>query len=114
MYNIYIYHFITLLGRNCLVFLRTALPVLYAYAAEIACLRCFQRVYFIVGCTWLRGRISSVPCWVSRPRQLAGSGEECAVEADDIPLPRVLTFCFGSRAFDVAVADASICLGVRA
>ena len=91
-----------------------------------------------VSCTWLRGRISAVPRWVSRPRHLGGAAGSALWGRISFPshpdiwrkvqlvcvstysdsktrsLRSFLTFCFGSRAFDVAVADASICLGVRA
>ena len=45
------------------MFLSTAL---FPYAAEIACLpSSSEHILLRVGCTWLRGRISSVPCRVS-------------------------------------------------
>ena len=129
MYNIYLwFHYFIRpqfsLSRD--VFLSTALAALFAYAAEIACLRCFSEYILLsVSCTLLSAA-ASLPFPVECPRRSTWRGRARAVEvyvlsssAPFYPLwgaqsrgVTMVAYC-RSRAFNVAIADASICLGVR-
>ena len=75
---IYIYHFIILFSRNCLVFFAHGLISLCFQNSAVYAV---QRVYFIA-CQWhvaFCGASSQLLVGCRRPRQLAGRGGECAV-----------------------------------
>ena len=106
MYNIYIYiyHFIISLGRNFLMFLST---VSSPYASKTA------RVYAVTASIFYclsvaRGFAATsllFPVGCRRPRQSAGHGGECAVEADVLPLPPRRGVCSESMVEFVCVTE---------
>ena len=90
MYNIYLwFHYFIRpqfsLSRD--VFLSTALAALFAYAAEIACLRCFSEYILLsVSCTLLSAA-ASLPFPVECPRRSTWRGRARAVEVYVLPSP---------------------------
>ena len=99
---IYIYRFIITLGRNFLVFLSMVLSPYASKRARVYAVTA-SIFYFLLVAVALCG--ASLPFLVGcrRPRQSAGHGGECAVEADVLPLPPRIVAYAASLWFSLSV-----------